>query len=719
MKFVNRIIALVFFLFPLYLQAQVLPVFYKTQGRDLKKTNFTKYIKNNSTFSLVKAIDTLSIPEVTSIIVIDREGKFAQELTLDTAAYLNSRELIVAGAKTAQGRTLLGVSTLKGETVIPMVYTAIRADRNLYAVRDLDYLWALLDKKGNKLTAFDYIDMNFTPFGKITVKSNKGAGILKEDGTVLIETVYGEVNQFAADSFELKEQDRWKYLDGSKTEQFAWLADSVQALNDSLFLYYSEGRAYVKDSSGKTTGNEKGYAAIEKFNERYVKISQGEYSGLIDLNGREILPLKQYEILLDKSGYILALTYEIKVLRYGDVINRNKRRWNLYDSLGRKVLAKQYKSIRNAGEGIWTIQNDEGLWGFADEKGRILAEPRYQWISDFKNGYALVKKTRAAENDYLLVDREEQVFFTGKEAQLFYWGITRYRVCQDSLREGEPEMELHYGVPPYRYDRYTMAEYGYIRVANGAYTGVLDPSGREAVQAYQDTVYRASADTFFLYKRNNGLIGYSDRYCNTCLYLTDRFEHVQPLQEGFSKFKRDGLYGFMDVYGNVHIAPKYAACGDFHDGMTAVFLKGKWGFVDREENLSVQPYYKEVKPFRNGFAPVKNIKNKWIFIDKEGKQVNSTIYDEFWETKNEKYIVVKNKRWGITTPSGKEILAPKYEYIEEINGEFLKIRKDKKYGVMDYQENIILYYQYDDVVYNPYTGGFFVKNNGESRKVKL
>lgn len=715
---VNRIILLLFFFFPLYLQAQVLPVFYKTQGMDLKKTSFTKFIKNNSTFSLVKAVDTVRIPEATTIVILDREGKFSQELELDTAAYLNSRELIVAGKK-KNGRILLGVSTLKGEPVLPMEYTAIRADRNLFAVRNQEYFWALLDRKANKLTEYVYIDMNFTPFGKVAVKGKKGAGILNEDGSVLIEPLYGDVNQFAADSFELKEQDRWEYLDSSKTQKFAWRADSIQALNDSLFLYYSEGRVYVKDSSERITGSEKGYEAIEKFNDRYIKVSLGEYSGLLDLAGKEVLPIKYYKILLEKTGYITALTDEIKVLRYGDVINRNKRRWNLYDSLGRKVLAKQYKSIRYAGEGIWAFQNDEALWGFADAKGTILSEPRYQWISEFKNGYLLAKKPRTGENDYLLIDRKEQVLFTGKEAQLFYWGVTRYRVCEDSLREGEPEMELYYGVPPYRYDRFTMAEYGYIRVANGSYTGVLHPSGKEAVQAYQDTVYQASADTFFLYKRNNGLIGYSDRYCNTCMYLTDRFAQVQPLQEGYSKFKREGLYGFIDVYGNVHIAPKYTACAEFHDGMAAVFLKGKWGFIDKEENLSVQPYYKEVKHFRQGFAPVKNSKNKWIFIDKEGKQVNSTMYDEFWETQNAKYIVVKNKRWGITTPSGREILAPKYEYIEEINGNLLKIRKDKKVGVMDYQENIVLYYQYDDVLYNPYTGGFFVKKNGEKRKVKL
>jgi len=715
---VNRIITFSFFLFVSSVcLAQKLPVWHKVHGADLRKINFTKYIKNNSTFSIVKSLDTVSIPEVTTILLIDREGKFFQELEFDTAAYTSNREQIIAGQR-KQGRMLLGLVTLKGEAVIPMEYLQIRFYRDLFAVKNQEYDWALFDQKGNKLTNFVYTDMSFTEFGKIKIKNEHGAGVLNENGTILIEPLYGEVSQLTADSFSVREQDRWEYIDRHKQIHFTWNADSINTVSDSVFLFYAEGRVLIKDSTGKIIGLEQGYHAVEKFGNK-IKITLGEYSGLIDAKGKEILPLKFYKIKQENAGYLLALGDEIRVLRYGDVVNKNKKRWSLYDSLGRKILTRQYKTIRSFSEGLAAVQNDENLWGFVDEKGNVVIEPSYRYAADFKNGYTLVKEQGARENDYRLIDRSERSFFTGKEAQLYYLGVICYRTCADSIREGEPETELHYGLPPSRYDRYIPAEDGYIRVKNGSYTGVLLPSGKEAVQAYQDTVYKASSDTFFLYKRKNGLIGYSDKYGNTAMYLTDRFEQVQPLQEGFSRFKKDGLYGFIDPYGNVHIAPKYTATGEFHDGMAAVFLKGKWGFIDKAENLNVQPYYKEVKHFRNGFAPVKNIKNKWSFIDKEGKPVNTTFYDEFVETKNEKYLVQKNKRWGITYSNGKEILSPKYEFIEELAPNILKVKKDGKYGVMDFQENIVLYYQYDDVIYDPYADRFFVKWKGSNRKIKL
>jgi hypothetical protein len=717
---VNKIIFIVLlFVFKIQSNAQNIPVWYKNHHVDVRKVNFEKYIKKNFPFSFIKVVDTIRIPSAISIMLLDKEGKFLQEFDWDSAAYCASKEFIIAGKK-ENGKTELGVFNLKGEVIIPMEYSEIRFDHELFALKNQNFLWALVDSKGNKITGFDYIDMGFTAFGKIEVKNQGGVGIMDFDGRILVENKYSEIIQVALDSFIVKEHDYWECIDKQKKLKFRWIADSLKALNDTVILSYQNGRVFIKDTLGQFIGFKNGYDKAEKISDKFIQVSLGQYWGLITYSGKEILPTNFYTISVDTAGYIKALGDEIKVLRYSDVVNKNKKRWSLYDFSGNKILNKQYKSIRSYQEGMIAVQNDESRWGFADEKGTLVIEPKYTYVSDFKNGKALVKLPEAGKNDYRLIDKKEKKLYTGREAQLFYLGVIRYRNCSDTLkREGEPETELYYGVPPDRYDCYSLAEYGYVRVKNGTYTGVLTPEGREVVQAYQDTVYRASADTIFLYKRNNGLVGFADRYCNTTLNLTGKFEMVQPLQEGYSKFKKDGLFGFMDAYGNVPIAPKYSACTEFYDGMVAVFLKGKWGFIDKQENLTVQPYYKEVKPFRHGFAQVKNNSNKWIFINKNGVPVNTTLYDQFRKVKNEKYIVIKNKNWGITYANGKEILSPKYEYLEEMSDTLIKVKKDGKYGVMDYQENIILYYQYDDVIYHPYKNYFFVKTKGNRRKIKV
>ncbi len=713
------LLLLLFTAFQIDAIAQVVPTWYNDHKMAVEKVDFSKLVKKTANFSLIKVVDTVSIPEIVSIVVVNEQGKFLQELPFDLAAYCNSKDLILVGKK-KQGRLLMGVTDLKGNIIIPLEFLKIRYAKNLFAVKNNASLWALFDHKGTEITDFIYTDLLFTAFGKVKTKDTKGTGILNEDGTSLLTNTFGEITQLSADSFLVKEQDTWAHLDVQKNIKFRWVADSLTALSAGLYCSYFEGRAFLKDSLGKIIGSENGYHKVEKLSSQFIKISLEEYSGLIDFLGNEILPLRYYDIQLDKAGYISALSDEVKALRYGDVVNKNKKRWSLFDTLGHKLLSKQYKSIRTFSEGMVALQTDDNLWGFANEKGAVIFDPKYSAVTDFKNGTTLVTLSRTKENDFLLLTKEAQKIYTGKEAQLFYLGVTRYRPCTDSARlEGEPDTELYYGVPPARYESYTLAEYGYIRVRNDPYTGILNPEGKEVVQAYQDTVYLASADTFFLYKRNNGLVGYADRYCNTTLSLTDKFEAVEAVQNGYSKFKKDGLYGFIDPFGNIQIAPKYSHCGNFSNGMCAVFLQGKWGFVDKVENLTVQPYYKEVNPFRNDFAPVKNSKNKWLFIDKNGTPLNSTQYDRFYETKNGKYGVVKNKMCGIADSKGKEILAPKYEQIEELSATLLKIKKDGKYGVMDYKENIILYPQYDKVVYNEFLGSFLVGTVGGSRKVSV
>ena len=711
------ILSLLVTLIQLHAFSQGLPIWYKNHSKDVQKLDFEKLSTKNTNFSLIKSVDTVSIPEAISILVLDKNGKFSKELMIDSAAYCESKDLFICGKK-KQSTIRLGVCNLNGDNIIPMDYSKIRFSNKLFAVKNKEYLWALFNNKGERLTDFLYTDIRFTSFGKAKVKNKNGTGILNEDGTLLIDSLYSDIYQLTADSFLLKEQDIWEALTAENKIIKKWAADSITAFNDSLVFYFSEGRVFLKDSTGKTIGFDGGYHNTEKFNDSIVKVYFDEYQGLISIKGKEILAINYYAISQDDSGFITALSDEIKVLRYSDVVNKNKKRWSLFDSSGKKITSKQYKSISPCKEGIIKIQNDDNLWGFIDVNSGILTEPKYHSIADSKKGRLLVKESDSNDNGYKLIDKSQQLYFKGKEAQLFYYDIIKYRTCKDSIKnEGEPQTELYYGVPPYRYDKFIKAEFEYIRVKNGKYTGILDPAGMEAVQAYQDTVYKASVDTFFLYKRLNGLAGYADKYCNTSMYLTTKFEQIELLENGYSRFKKDGLYGFIDPYGNVQIAPKYTACAEFHNDMAGVFLKGKWGFINKQEELTVQPYYKEVKPFRNEFAPVKNYNNKWLFIDKKGKAINSSVYENFYETKNNKYIVLKNKKQGITNSNGKEILAPKYDYIEDLGDNFLKVKKDKKYGIMDYQENIILYYQYDEIVYNPYLKNFFAKTNGKNHKI--
>ncbi len=287
----NKIILLLSFFITGQSVAQVLPVWYNDHKTDISTKDFSKLKNEHSGFSLIRVIDTFTIPESVSIIVLNEDGNFLRELDLNVAAYCNSKDNIIAG-KRINGRLLMGVTDLKGKPVIPLEYLKIRYAKNLFAIKNQESLWALYNSKGNKITDFIYLDMLFTSYGKVKVKNKTGVGVINEDGTIFIETIYGDIDQVAADSFLLKDPDIWMCLDAQKNIKFKWQADSLKPLNDSLLLFYAEGKVFIKDSLGKIIGSPTGYEEIGKVNNTYLEISSGEYSGLIDFNGKEILPVK-------------------------------------------------------------------------------------------------------------------------------------------------------------------------------------------------------------------------------------------------------------------------------------------------------------------------------------------------------------------------------------------------------------------------------------------
>jgi hypothetical protein len=707
----------------LVLNAQPLPVYYtESSHTDIRRQDFSQYLKNNSPFSLLLAKDTLLIPSHTSLLILGKNGKVMQDLPFDTAAYCTGRDFIIAGQK-RKGQRVVGVCDLKGNAIIPIQYKNIVYLQTAFALQNEQQRWALSDLKGNLLTAFVYTDITPTAFDYLKVKSKSGTGILKPNGVLQIDTLYQDILPLAADRCRMQPHSRWQQLDAQKNILHDLVADSIAPLNDSLYLYFFEGRVWIKDSTLSIIGAQEGYTRVAKAGKNFFQVSQGNYSGLLSPSGKEILPIRyyQFEFYEDASfPSIHALGDEIKVLRYSDVVNKKLQRWSVHDLTGRNIFGqKQFKAVRPFTENKIAFQNPEGRWGFGDTSGRIHIAPQYAYVYDFKNGYTLVQPSLSKPNDYQLLNAQKQVLFSGKEAQLFYLGIARYRPCLDSVYHAdEPLEELYYGVPPYRYDSFSPAEYGFVRVRKNNYSGLLLADGTELIHAYQDTIYHASPDTFFLYKRADGQIGYADPY-GTTLWPTDRFEHVEPLQNGYSRFRRDDLYGFLDPYGNVPIAPKYSNCGHFTEGMAPVWLQGKWGFIDKDENLSVQPYYKNVKPFKNGCALVQNKNNKWLFVDCHGNAVNTTVYDRCEETPSGHYLVLRNGRWGLNTPTGKEIFFPKYESIEVLEDDLYKVKKDGKFGIMDTHENIVLYYQYDNLQYNPYTKTFWVKYEGRPSDIPI
>src|ERR1017187_750385 len=199
----------------------------------------------------------------------------------------------------------------------------------------------------------------------------------------------------------------------------------------------------------------------------------------------------------------------------------------------------------------------------------------------------------------------------------------------------------------------------------------------------------------------------------TCsMAIPPRFDAVFHFEEGVSLVKSGELWGYVDHNGKYVVYPKYKNAGIFRNGMAPVQdVFGKWGYIDKQGRYVIQSKFSyansysdglafvrssdgkgsfinsagdvvileqpsapwiEVRAFSYGFAPVKMTqregyvqKNMWLFIDKTGKPMNSSLYFDAREFSGGLAAVkVTPYRWGFIDQTGRLVIQASFSAVE-------------------------------------------------------
>ena len=76
------------------------------------------------------------------------------------------------------------------------------------------------------------------------------------------------------------------------------------------------------------------------------------------------------------------------------------------------------------------------------------------------------------------------------------------------------------------------------------------------------------------------------------------------------------------------------------DTYAAVKIKDKWGFVDKDGKMVIQPTYEDARSFSDGYAAVCQA-GKWGFIDMQGKMVISPQFEDTKDFNEQGCVFVK------------------------------------------------------------------------------
>lgn len=362
---------------------------------------------------------------------------------------------------------------------------------------------------------------------------------------------------------------------------------------DYLYPVLVKGKLGYIDNKGvlqiKASLNKQAAYELENVKTPFIIVKNGTESGLYSRKTQKmILETKYKNIVVDET------VKRIKVGLGGGFFNTL---YGYVDYDGKPVIPMEYKTQLLTGgyrfkEGLWCFEKD-GKQGYMDPNGHIVITPQFESAGDFTNGMAFVRKP----------------------------GETLY---------GYIDTKGNYEIKPQFYDAGAFDENGFALVRfkkTDPTQSIIDRKGRLVVKGIP---YPAQENGFGgNIHFTSGLALVKDTVTNKYGYIDQSGKLVIPVQfssaEEFTKEGRalvsvgglldgEGLFGkmlgakwtFIDTRGNP-LMPYFRAdeVGRFSEGLAAVKFNGLWGFINLKGEVVIEPQWTE-RPslFEGGIARV-------------------------------------------------------------------------------------------------------------------
>ena len=303
-------------------------------------------------------------------------------------------------------------------------------------------------------------------------------------------------------------------------------------------------------------------------------IRAGDLFGLIDAQGKQLLPAEFVEITL---GDPLILVRKGQRTAYFDAS---------VDASGRMVIEPQDKLTRPFANGLTPAPGNDAQgrlrWGYVDVQQRPVIAPAFDHVEPFADGLAVVGLADA-------------------------WGALKFGVID---RSGKRVIEA-------THDKLLAPSGGLVRSESRERTHrVFDAQGRDITPQGIDFVGITSEGLVRVWAgRKQGFMTTTGE-----LRVPPRFEQASDFHEGRARVWVAGKTGYIDAKGDMLIAPQYETAEDFSDGLALVRLDGRSLFIGPNGQTLLQPDVERAWPFTQGLAAVR-VAGKHGYINKQGRTV--------------------------------------------------------------------------------------------------
>lgn len=417
---------------------------------------------------------------------------------------------------------------------------------------------------------------------------------------------------------------------------------------------------------------------ISEFEGDFAKFSKTGYTGIINKEGKIILPMEYDKVYISdslfygskKSKYYIFSTKgePISVPIYDYIVKNNGIIYSEY--------FQKYHPIKLVGNPFLRYQIYQYGNAILDFNGKIIAEIPDNITVHFYDGVSAINNGRFRDKKYGYINTKGEIILP---MQYDYCGIFRNRrgIVTLGNKRGVVDNLGNFIIPfttnitPSSFYSNNLCRY---RDSTSRKFGYLDTNGHVTIQPKYN-----KADNF-----NKGFAKVEENGAEYIIdvkgkkYKTKQYSFVDGYR--FQPYKNKVVY--EDKNGKVVFDFKYEnhpTSIHFIEGLAKVKLNGKEGVIDRLGNEIVPPIYDRIK-IDQGYILVKDKNDIWL-MSKSGKKIKKILENTLQKESNSPNFTISI---GFNE-----------------NG-FLITRKDNKFGLINANTITVLPNSFDDIYVNKY-----------------
>lgn len=473
----------------------------------------------------------------------------------------------------------------------------------------------------------DYMLFSVNEYLYYPLKSEGKYGVIKKDGTIIVEPIYDEVQVPNQDKaiFVVKDSGTFKVLNDKQEQIFSGVSEITAiagrdeygntVFNNTVLKYSENNKFGLIGFDGKKI-TPAVYDEMQSLEDKYgeILVAQNGKYGVINVNGVTLVQLKYDFVKGDgyiedgsykDSGYIIGNRTN-QGMKYGYIDKNENQIISLDQELlyrvteinsedaylvasqnGRLALFKNkvnltdYKYIDifyNNGTDCFTVQKNKS-YGLINLLGEIVIPTEYEellvvgiFVKAHKDNtdYTYDLKGNLALNSDFVSLKETT---TGK----------LYISIDEDYRYGLTDIEKNVVVQN-KYDYIDeIEETGLLIATVGDNVTIYSGGGREIISAEHADLKRigkyievtTAKDSYFL-SQDGKKVDNKSVYLNNKLYAS----------------KSNNKWGFVDLKNNVIVTPIYDEVTEFNEyGFAGVKKNGKWGVINESGEVVLEPTY--------------------------------------------------------------------------------------------------------------------------------